>query len=237
MKTKVKMNMKTKAKMNMKTKKQLRTKLNNTKIKGGNFLNTISNSVFKNTKKKDYHVHVPGSNFVKSLTSTISNTKQTNILNVIFERNSPKPIDITNISSSTLVSSISTEKEPYISVNSMDKYLIAIYREKNKKNNPTPIFLLHFLVGYINRTPTKLFHYISPKLKPGKKQKFILNLYKYPINDKTKIFTKINNVNKKLAYQEFNTYINTVKIPVIKQIIYIINGELGSSINLFNMLK
>jgi hypothetical protein len=237
LKTKTNTKIKSNTKIKIKRHKKTKNKLNNTKRKGGSFLNIIGNSVFKNNKKRNYSVKYPGSGLIKAFSSGSSNP-QNKLISIIFNHHKPneKAYDITNLTNNTLSSKFTT-KEPYLRINNSDKYLIVIYREKNKKNIPEPIYLLHFLVGFINSLPTKIFHYIEPKIKPGRKQKFIVKIYKYPVTDKTKIFTTINNFNKKKAYQELSTYLNTVKLPVINTFVYYVQGEFGSSVNLFNMIK
>ena len=206
----------------------------NTK-KGGSFLNKLGSSIFQNTKKKSYNVTFPGSKFLKTLSST--NLGNQKLLSVIFNHHTPQQIDIINTPPTTLIPSKFTIREPYILLNSMDKYLLVIYREIIKKDITIPQRALHFAVGYIYRTPTKLFSYIEPKIKPGKTQKFVINLYKYELTDKTKNFIRINNVNKKKAYQELSIYINSMKFQPPKIYVYVIKGDFNQGINLFNMLK
>jgi hypothetical protein len=203
--------------------------------KGGSFLNTLGSSIFQNTKKKSYAVTYPGSKFLKTLSPTNPGNQQ--LLSVIFNHHTPQQIDIINTPHTTLIPSKSTIREPYILVNSMDKYLLVIYREIIKKDIPIPKRLLHFAVGYIYRTPTKLFPYVEPKIKPGKKQKFIIKLYKYQLTDKTKNFIKINNFNKKKAYQELSIYINAMNFQPPKTYVYVIKGDYNQDVNLFNLLK
>ena len=208
----------------------------NTK-KGGNFLNTFSKSIISIDKRpKNYNVHIPGSKFLKSFSS--SSNPQSQLLNVIFNRRVPNQseYDITNISPNNPISSKFTNKEPYIFLNSDEKYLFVIYREKKKKDVAIPELKLHFLAGYLYRTPTKIFPYVEPKIKPNKKQKFIVKLYKYPINDKLRVYTKIENVvNRKEAYQEFIKYVSANNLQEVKKFIYVVIGDSQSGFNLLNM--
>jgi hypothetical protein len=250
--TKMKIDTNTKMKIDTNTKMKIDTKKYNKKYnkrntkkynkrntkKGGSFLNTLGSSIFQNTKQKSYNVTFPGSKLFKkfkSLTSTSSSNDK--LLSVIFNHHTPQQIDIINTPPTTLIPSKLTIREPYILVNSMDKYLLVIYRESIKKNIPIPKKLLHFAVGYIFRTPTKIFQYVEPKIKPGKTQKFVINLYKYELTDKTKNFIKINNVNKKKAYEELSIYINSMRFQPPKMYVYVIKGDFNQGVNLFNMLK
>ena len=80
----------------------------------------------------------------------------------------------------------------------------------------------------------KIFPFIAPKTKPGKVQKFIIKLYKYP-DSNNKEFVKINNINKKKAYDEFNTYITNNKLLPINTFIFNVKGSSNQGVDLFNI--
>ena len=142
-KKKTKMSKKSKkSKMNTK-KKSKKSNMNTTIKKGGNILNSITNSFIQAPKKKNYTVRVPGSGLMKSISSYTSSKQplQNKILKIIFNYHLPNQFDITEKPPNTIISSKSVTKEPYILVNTAGKYLLVIYREVIKKNMPTPKLL------------------------------------------------------------------------------------------------
>ena len=223
-------------KTKIKSRTNSRTKLNKNIKNGGGILDSIGSAIVQVPKTKDYSVHIPGSGFAKTL-SSFTKTEQAKMLQIIFNYRQPNQIDITTISPTKIIPSESITREPYILVNSMGKYLLVIYREVIKNNIPVPKLLLHFLIGYINRSPVKIFHYIEPKPKLGKIQTFVIKLYKCPPNDNTSNFIKINNIDKQKAYAEFNTYISTNKLLPINTYRFMVKGGTSSGVNLFNMLS
>jgi len=236
MKTKTNSKNKTKSRNKSKTNSRNKTKSRTRTKKGGGILDSIGSAIVQVPKKKDYSVHIPGSDLAKTL-SSFTKTEKEQILKIIFNYRKSNQIDITTISPNKLISSDSITNEPYVLLNSMGKYLIVMYREVIKKNIPTPKLLLHFLLGYINRSPTKIFSYIAPNPKFGKTQKFIIKLYKYPPTDTTSNFLKINNFKKQKAYEEFNTYINNNKLLPINTFSFLVKGEASAGINLLNILS
>jgi hypothetical protein len=228
----------------MKTKNK--TKKNNINIKrmepskkGGSILDSIAKSIIHVPKKKNYTVRAPGMGLIRSLSSFTNSEKQNQekILSIIFNYRLYNEIDITNTTQSSIISSNSITREPYILLDSMGKYLIVMYREINKKNLPVPKLLLHFLIGFINRIPIKIFPYNAPNIKSGKIQSFVIKLYKCPATDNTQNFIKINNINKKEAYKEFSTYISINKLLPINTFRFMVKGEIGASGNLFDIMS
>ena len=255
MKTKTKTKTKTKKKgaregygflRKNKTKKYNKNK-KRTSSEGGGFLDSIGNSIIHVPKKKNYTVGTPGSGLIKTLSSLTNSgeksqlQKQQQLLSIIFNYRLSNQIDITKIKPSTVISSNSITREPYVLLNSMGKYLLVMYREVNKKNIAKPVLLLHFLIGLKNRSLVKLFPYNEPNVKSGKIQSFVIKLYKYVDTDNTDNFIKINNFNKKKAYEEFAIYItpNVInkKLSVINTFRFMVKGEIGSGVNLFNILS
>ena len=205
--------------------------------KGGNFLNNIGSSVFQNTKKKNYTVRLPGSDLFKS--SKTSQSYQPK-LSIIFNYHVPneEQYDITTISPHNPISSKYTSREPHIIITDNSKYLIVLYREIKNKKNPTPKLLLHFLIGFINNVHTKLFSYIEPIIKIGKKQKFVVKMYKYPITDTSKDFIKIHNINKKKAFEELSSYLINNRLQLVNTFVYVVKGEPNQGgLNLFSLIK
>ena len=186
---------------------------NKLSLKGGNFLDALSKQIISIPKEKDYRVRYPGSGLINlldpsKLEGSLSNTKQ-KLLTIIYSYKQPNQYDISDIDNSEILDNSVVSSKPYININSMNKYLLVMYRQVKKKNLPLPKLLLYWLVGYVNRTGTTLFHYIQPNVKTGRTHRFVIKLYKYPVTDKTNTFIQINNVNKQKAYIEFQDYIQS----------------------------
>jgi len=206
--------------------------------KGCGFLNSLGNSLVQFPKRKNYNVHMPGQKYINlinpSKTEKFFKAESEKVIKIIFNYRLSNQIDITQSVPNTIISSESITNEPYTLVNSMGKYLLVMYREVNKKNVSTPKLLLHWLVGYMNMSRVKLFSFIAPKIKSGRIQKFIIKLYKYP-DSNNKEFIKINNINKKKAYDEFNTHITNNKLLTINTFIFNVKGSSNQGIDLFNI--
>jgi len=205
---------------------------------GGGIFESIGSAIVHVPKKKNYTIKIPGSNIMNMLnpkTSTLfGNSSKQEFIKIIFNYHLDNQININDISPNTILSSNKIYKEPYVLINSMDKFLLVMYRIINKKNIPTPKFLLHWLIGYMNRMPTKIFNFIPPNPKVGKIHNFFIKLYKLPdINNKN--FININNINKKKAYEEFISYIKSQNLLPIRSYSFMVKGSLGEGINLFNM--
>jgi len=210
------------------------------KTNGGGIFNTITSSIVQFPKEKNYTVRAPGSGMFQMLNpanlKSSTNANSQKLIAIIFNYHLPNQFDITNIKANTILSSNTLSKEPYVLINNMGKYVLVMYRIINKKNAETPKLLLHWVVGYMNRMPTKIFHYIAPKPKSNKINKFAIKLFKLPdINDK--IFFKINNINKKKAYEEFNNYIKSKNLLPINTYNFMVKYDSSEGINLFNMVS
>ena len=207
---------------------------NKLSLKGGNFLDALSKTIISIPKEKDYRVRYPGSGLINLLDpSKLGSQKKTNntkLLQLIYNYRQPKQRDISDISINEVLDTNLVSSKPYININSMNKYLLVMYRQVKKKNSPLPKLLLYWLVGYVNRTGTTLFHYIQPNVKTGRTHRFVIKLYKYPVTDKTNTFIKINNVNKQKAYEEFQNYIKSQNLIAIKTIQFIVKntGNIGN---------
>ena len=185
----------------------------------GNFLNQLSKQVIQVPTTKNYSVGL-GFSSQKPVNQNIK---------IIFNYPQPNQVDITTMSPTKILSSNLFIKEPYIYFSLPGKYLIVMYREQIKENKS--IISLFFLVGYLNNqmkidAQKKIFFYNEPKFKPGKIKKLAIKIYKYPVNDNTENFVKINNINnKKEAYKEFNVYLNANKLQTVNTFILNIKGE------------
>jgi len=210
--------------------------------KGGkqSFLSAIGHSLV-HVKKNDYKIHVPGSGLFTVLNpkklSSFGKLDKPKPLSIIFNYKTPNSIDLADISDNTELSSNAIIREPYVFIDSLGKYIIAMYRIIYK-NNKTKI-LLHWLVGFNNRDQKKIFSYIAPNVKLGSIHRFMLIIYKYPntYNSNDPNFVNINNIdNKAKAYEEFRNYIYMSKIVPIKTIIFRVKGDI-QGIDIFNMLN
>ena len=199
------------SKKNSKKNSKISRKRKNTYKKGGGILNNIGKSIIQVPNTKSYNVQGPGSGIIKSfssLSSSLSESSSTdNNIKIIFGYPSPNQYDITKTSNPNIIPSSIFVKAPHIAFQLPGKYLFVLYREVNKKNSTTPTLLLHYLAGYNNSNKKDIFYFKDTKIKPGRIQNFFIKLYKYPLDDKTNDFVKIDNYKKKLAYNEFNTYI------------------------------
>lgn len=207
---------------------------------GGGIFETIGKSLVQVPKEKNYTVRVPRSGLFKMLNPEKLVDKPTvkSLITITYNKSLDTRFNIADISPSIPISSNTINREPYVIINDIGKYLLVMYRIVKKKNSNTPKLLLHWLIGFINYVPTKIFNYIAPNTKLGKLNKFIFKLYKLPdTNDKS--FIKINNINKKKAYDEFSTYINANNLLPMNNYIYniLVKGDSGEGLNLFNMFS
>lgn len=213
-------------------------------LKGGNLLDTLSKSIISIPKEKDYRVRYPGSGLISlldpsTLEGSLSNTKQ-KLLTIIYNYRQPNQYDISEIDNSEILDNSIVSSKPYVIVNSMNKYLLVMYRQVIKKNMQYPKLLLYWLVGYVNRTSSTLFHYIQPDVKTGRTHSFVIKLYKFPVTDKTNTFIKINNINKQKAYIEFQDYIKSQNLISVTTLQFKVRntGQNGFDIfSLFNKKK
>jgi hypothetical protein len=227
-----------KTKIKNKSKKCKKSKTN-----GGGILSSIGSAIVKVPKEKNYTVRAPGSGMLQMLnpskleliTKSITKPDSQDIIKIIYNYHLSNEINIINKSPNTILSSENLYKEPYVLINNMGKYLLVMYRIINKKNIPTPKLLLHWLVGYVNRMPFKIFNYIAPTTKAGRINNFVFKLYKLPNNNDNN-FIKINNINKKKAYIEFNNYVKLQNLLPINTYNIKVKGDSNQGINLFNML-
>jgi len=226
-----------------KCKKHIKSKKckNTQKINGGGILSSIGSAIVQVPKEKNYTVRAPGSGMLRMLNPSKLDliTKPTlesqELIKIIYNYHLSNQIDIINNDPNKILSSENLYKEPYVLINSMGKYLLVMYRIINKKNIPTPKLLLHWLVGYVNRIPFKIFNYIAPTTKAGKIHNFVFKLYKLPNNNDNN-FIKINNINKKKAYIEFYNYVKSQNLLPINTYNVKVKGDANQGINLFNML-
>ena len=235
--------------------------------KGGKhgFLSGIAKSLVQ-VRHNDYEVHVPGAGLFTALNpkhlATFTKTDKPKPLSIIFNYKTPNAIDLADISDNTELSSNAIVREPYVFIDSMGKYIIAMYRIiYNKPQSPLqsqllyklqsrypsqylpqekPKILLHWLVGFNDRMQKKIYSYIAPHVKLGKTHNFIVEIFKYPENNNNKLdpnFVKINNIdNKAKAYEEFKVYMYISKIISVKKINFRIKGDI-EGIDIFNMLN
>jgi len=253
-KTKTKTKSKTKAKTKAKSKTKVNTnvkkynKNNNKKIisdGGGSFLGGI----IQTPQKKNYTV--PGQAYVKMFNPNLLITTQQqkeNKLSIVFNKQSPNPIDIAKSLKTTILDSNVVSREPYLFIDSMGKYLIVMYSKVIK--NQILKKKLFWIIGYMNRVPVKIFNYMEPEVLPNTTQNLFIQIYKYPVNDKTNNFIKINTsvydnnsdkAKKQIeAYDELNIYLTpkiiSKQVSIIKTINFIVKGNPNQGFSLFNMM-
>ena len=207
---------------------------------GGGIFESIGKSLVQVPKKKNYTVHVPRSGLFKMLNpeNFVNKPNVKSLITITYNKSLDTRFNIADVSPSVPISSNTINREPYVIINDIGKYLLVMYRIVKKKNSTIPKLLLHWLIGFMNYVPTKIFNYIAPNTKLGKLNKFIFKLYKLP-DTTDKSFIKINNINKKKAYDEFNTYITTNNLLPMNNYIYniLVKGDSDKGINLFNMFS
>ena len=207
-------------------------------VSGGGIFETIGKSLVQVPKQRNYSSPISGlfSKLNPSKLESSSKIDKPQPVVIKYNYRLPNEIDITTNTPNIPINSNYITKEPYVTINSMGKYLLVMYRIINKK--PTPKLLLHWLIGFMNYAPTKIFHYIAPNTKIGKLNNFVMKIYKLPEdNNNNKTFIKINNFTKQKAYEEFNTYIKSTNLLPINTYNFIVKGSSEEGINLFNMLS
>ena len=207
-------------------------------VSGGGIFETIGKSLVQVPKQRNYSSSISGlfSKLNPSKLESSSKIDKPQPVVIKYNYRLPNEIDITTNTPNIPINSNSITKEPYVTINSMGKYLLVMYRIINKK--PTPKLLLHWLIGFMNYAPTKIFHYIAPNTKIGKLNNFVMKIYKLPEdNNNNKTFIKINNFKKQKAYEEFNTYIKSINLLPINTYNFVVKGSSEEGINLFNMLS
>ena len=100
-----------------------------------------------------------------------------------------------------------------------------------------PKLLLYWLVGYVNRTASTLFHYIQPDVKTGRTHRFVIKLYKFPVTDKTNTFMKINNINKQKAYIEFQDYIKSQNLISVTTLQFKVRNTGQNGLDIFSLFN
>ena len=230
-------------KTNTKTKlqhKKLYTKLYKQNGSGFDILGTVSGAIFTNTKKRNMTVRLPGSklftttkqNMKRIITPQIQ-TKQPDIITIIYNYTSSKDIIINYNSINKLYQSSYVQTVPYIQMKSIHHFFLVILLAGIK---PKLIWAIDLNNGSKSRS---ILDYMLPKFNVGVKFKLIIKLYKYPdtINNTLNIIHKGETVRDK-AYNELRNYI--LKNNIVNHIFYkeinVIQDK-GSSIdNIFNRI-
>ena len=219
------------------------------KIKGGA---DFFGGLISVPEKKNYSV--PGERTAQLLNPNLylsikkKNNKNSQKLQIVFNRGAGDAIDISQVPDNTTIYSDIIRKEPYLYIESLNKFLIVMYKEVLK--NFEKIKLLYWLMGYNNYNIKPIFNYIQPVIPVGTNADFTIKIYKLPNNiDLNDIKNKINAniaVNHNNLYNEiilnkaynilFDTYLKPYNLLPITKINFKVKGSSNQVIDIFSML-
>ncbi len=214
-------------------------KYNRLQTGSGGILSAFSSAIYTNPKKKDFSVHVPGSQYVDLLNpkkyENFTKKTEPSLLTVIYnyQNQDPKkyPINLNTISYNTVLKSSQVENEPHLIIDSINRYLVIMYDINKQK--------LHWAIVFEGRSLSKtILSYLSPKPKDGIAHKYAIELFNYPKNIKTQ-FTVIDmsTPKRRRMFREVFNYIKTNNLSSVIKSEFNVKLDMGGGINIFNILS
>ena len=158
------------------------------KQNGSSFMNNITDGLFTNTQPQTRNINQP------------------DIINIIYNRNTPKTIIINNKSPNKLYQSSLVQSVPHIQMTDYDDfeshYLLVIVLPGAK---PQLLWAIDIKGGSKSKS---ILDYDLPKYKVGLRFKIIFKLHKYHKNIKD-TFTVVNNLTKErhTVFNQFKSYL------------------------------
>jgi len=227
--------------------KSKNNKINTTHLQSGKgVLNSIGKSIgsaiYHKEKGKNYTVRNPLNHSLlqyaidpSKIENLTKNNNKPRLLTIYYNYKSSNQFKLSDLDPNIQIPTNKIEKEPYVIIDNMGRYLLAAYEEQ-------PYNKLYWLAEFRNRSKFKtLFTYTSPEVKNAGKHKLIFKLYKYPLDAIPFVILDMAETNRTKSLTNFFNYVNSEKnktkiIPVVTHSIQFKQGT-DTSMDLFNLLE
>ena len=218
--------------------KHIKHNYNKLQSGSGGILSAFGSAIYKSPKKKDYSVHLPGSQYTELLNpkryETFTKKTEPSLLTVIYNYRNQDPkkyqVNLNTISNNTVLKSSQVENEPHIIIDSINRYLVIMYDINKQK--------LHWVIVFEGRSLAKtILSYLSPKPNDGIVHKYAIELFNYPKNITQFTVVDMYTPKRRRMFREAFNYIKTNNLSSVIKREFNVKLDVGGGINIYNILS